>query len=401
MLNNSRMIRQTRSIPWDLLHSISVSQNWGREWITTRWMPLYDGSHPQHPQNPKPYIGHLNGFDFAYKGKTISTPTPASTLLIRKVLLMPALFLAITMPRTSEMRRLFSGTSCEDKESRAASDPLTVEKSGEACQRQDRREATSGQLPDILWFTVDMWHACSLAAQELATSHAFGLVIIRSSHLFERLTTRMARMSPVRMSGMFLSLLALARASTFKSWPKLQSNRSVRYPPMTPSWEETTLSPRNVHSAVLFLHTSLCQMSFPRECLFRLQYQSCKLCRLRALPTTNFPYSVSRVSSYIHDMLDLLGQRFCLHPRPLILILFDLCFPSSCRRLPCLSPFCLLYHFYHFWWPLTSHLCSCLGTELPTGSKEEAAAWIPKRWKRRKELRKLHSIKGSLDKNEG
>ena len=111
-----------------------------------------------------------------------------------------------------------------------------------------RREATSEQPPDILRFdlmlrfVIDMSHACSFSAQELASSHAFGLVLIQSSRLFERLTTRMARMSPVRMSGMFLSLVKVARASTFKSWPKLRSNRSVRYsPPPTASTLDSQL----------------------------------------------------------------------------------------------------------------------------------------------------------------
>lgn len=47
-----------------------------------------------------------------YSGKTISTPTPAITLLIRKVVLMPALWREMTIPLSRDTLRLFSGTSC-------------------------------------------------------------------------------------------------------------------------------------------------------------------------------------------------------------------------------------------------------------------------------------------------
>lgn len=46
-----------------------------------------------------------------YKGKTISTPTPAIILRIRKVVWDPALRRAITIPLSTDTLRLFSGTS--------------------------------------------------------------------------------------------------------------------------------------------------------------------------------------------------------------------------------------------------------------------------------------------------
>lgn len=49
---------------------------------------------------------------FTYKGKTDSTPTPATSLLNLNVVFRPAFRLAMTMPFRTETRRLFSGTSC-------------------------------------------------------------------------------------------------------------------------------------------------------------------------------------------------------------------------------------------------------------------------------------------------
>lgn len=51
-------------------------------------------------------------FHVTYRGKTDSTPTPATSLRNLKVEFKPALRLAITVPLSIETRRLFSGTTC-------------------------------------------------------------------------------------------------------------------------------------------------------------------------------------------------------------------------------------------------------------------------------------------------
>ena len=65
---------------------------------------------------------HENGgdkdiFGDTYSGKTDSTPTPATNLRSLKVVAIPALRLAMTMPFNVDSRRLFSGTCCLFEES--------------------------------------------------------------------------------------------------------------------------------------------------------------------------------------------------------------------------------------------------------------------------------------------
>lgn len=64
-----------------------------------------------HRQNAQK-LASLVQRNITYKGKTISTPTPAITLRILKVVLMPAFRREITIPLNNDTLRLFSGTSC-------------------------------------------------------------------------------------------------------------------------------------------------------------------------------------------------------------------------------------------------------------------------------------------------
>lgn len=95
--------------------------------------------------HPEPYYKEIkfeekkkiiNIFHATYRGKTDSTPTPATSLRNLNVVFKPALRLAITVPLSIEARRLFSGTTCSYQGSKQGKQVKTRKKQNYHTQLQ-------------------------------------------------------------------------------------------------------------------------------------------------------------------------------------------------------------------------------------------------------------------------
>jgi hypothetical protein len=114
-----------------------------------------------------------------YSGKTDSTPTPATNLRNLKVVAIPALRLAMTMPFNVDSRRLFSGTCCLYRESERQIYKWTAL----------RRECIYLVLTTLIWtIHPGCTSGISLSVRTLSTASLFKIWEIRVMNMLSCLS---------------------------------------------------------------------------------------------------------------------------------------------------------------------------------------------------------------------